>query len=170
MTCSYCKGENHNVRGCPIKKMSVRPESSYIAEVQPVDDDAIPSNFVPEMHTQDEPIVSQLNTQGAPSVEQMTQDGNAPTYCNLMSEMSSTMLLHMMEQAGQSTSTHAAPHALPDSQFINSNVFVPRPAILTTATKQRRATVRKKKVTAPEKEGGVLQKKGAAKGKKKKTI
>ena len=33
ITCSYCKGENHNVRGCLLKKNGIRPEDYDIAEV-----------------------------------------------------------------------------------------------------------------------------------------
>ncbi|RLM79548.1 hypothetical protein C2845_PM12G14370 [Panicum miliaceum] len=63
----------------------------------------------------------------------------------LLSQMSSTMLMRMMEEGAQSgySNQHAGP--LPDSYFISSNQQVPRPEPLTTATKEGKAAARKRK-------------------------
>ncbi|KAJ1267773.1 hypothetical protein BS78_07G083700 [Paspalum vaginatum] len=83
----------------------------------------------------------------------MTQDGNPPPYSNLLSHMSSIMLLQMMEQGGQRGQEAIAlqPTSLPDSDFITSNIPLPRPTILTTATKAGRNTARKRNAAPPKK-------------------
>lgn len=46
ITCSYCKRENHNAKGCFLKKMGIRPED-YIEGEEPIE-------VVPPQHSQQE--------------------------------------------------------------------------------------------------------------------
>ncbi|WVZ62371.1 hypothetical protein U9M48_012129, partial [Paspalum notatum var. saurae] len=185
MTCSYCRGENHNARGCRLKKLGVRPED-YVPNEVPLDD-KIPEHHdadqAEQMHMHEIPDQaeqmhvheaelgeqvpsSQWNTQGAPEVEEMTQPVNVPAACSLMSQMSSTMLMQMMEQGKQLAISSIVPQPLPDSVFIDSNRPLPRPAPLTTATKQGRNTARKMNGAPPKKKGAPLKKKGVPRAKK----
>lgn len=88
---------------------------------------------------------SQWVSQGALVYEDLTQEGHAPVYSQLMSHMSSTMLLHMMEQGSQSGAQAQCPVPLPDSTFIASNKPLPRPTPLTTATNEGKKAARKRK-------------------------
>uniref|UniRef100_K3ZE85 MULE transposase domain-containing protein n=1 Tax=Setaria italica TaxID=4555 RepID=K3ZE85_SETIT len=97
ITCSYCKQDNHNAKGCSIKKMGIRPEDYIPDEVEHQEhEDAEPENQEPQM-------------------------------------------------GSQSTSSFQPPRPLPDSTFISSNIPVERPALLTTATKQGKVVIRKRK-------------------------
>jgi hypothetical protein len=58
ITCSYCKQENHNAKGCFFKKKGIRPED-YDPEVHGINPQAPPApiNDEPPVQTQDEPIM-----------------------------------------------------------------------------------------------------------------
>lgn len=84
--CGYCRGENHNAKGCYLKKMGIRPEDYIPNGVPPVAQEHAPEIFSHEEINinAEAPQGSQSSTQEAPAL--------------LLSQMSSTMLMRMMEQ------------------------------------------------------------------------
>ncbi|CAO1944571.1 unnamed protein product [Urochloa humidicola] len=151
--CGYCHKENHNAKGCFLKKMGIRPED-YIP------DDATP---VAEEHAPQRQEENNFNVEAPPQGSQyLTQEAPAM----LMSQMSSTMLMKMMEEGSQSAFARQPVGPLPDSLFISTNKPLSRPVALTTATKQGKAATKKRKAS---KEGNAIQGKKSATANKKQT-
>jgi hypothetical protein len=110
MTCGYCRGENHNARGCPLKKMGIRPED-YVPDEVPLQQTAHNCTQEPSQSSQyvsqDAPQSLQFVSQEAPQNSQFASQENqhidqyfsqAPQPMGMMAHLSSTMLLQMLEQ------------------------------------------------------------------------
>lgn len=170
MTCSYCKGEDHNAKGQVSSQKALRcnlPNLRY--------------NLMCQLTIK---LSVKITVKGA-LVDQMTQDGDPPHYYNVMIEMSSTMLLHMMEQVSYYP-MHFPPMVTLRTKLIalfsrlvllnnfhrNLNMLclnvsssrqtiLCRPTVLATTTKEGRNTTRKMSAKP-------LAKKGETRAKKKK--
>ena len=156
--------------------MKIRPEN-YITDVPPVQDEVQTDQYHEEisMHAfaSQPAILTQDDLQGSSQTTmytESTQGSSQPTM--LLSQMSSTMLMRMMEevkmvtsiccmsfscpsvtnilfflQGAQSAYSNQPVGPLPDSHFISSNELLPRPQALTTATKEGKVAATKRKAT-----------------------
>ena len=162
--------------------MKIRPEN-YITDVPPVQDEVQTDQYHEEisMHAfaSQPAILTKDDLQGSSQTTmytESTQGSNQPTM--LLSQMSFTMLMRMMEevkmvtsiccmsfscpsvtnilflQGAQSAYSNQPVGPLPDSHFISSNQLLPRPQAITTATKEGKAATKKRK--APQ-EGKATQ-------------
>ena len=108
--CGYFRGENHNAKGCYLKKMRIRPEDYIPGDVPPVaaqsEDYNLPEEISmnafasqPVMLTQDD---QQGSSQAAMHTASTQQGSSQPAM--LLSHMRSTMLMRMMEEVQMVTS------------------------------------------------------------------
>ena len=89
--CGCYQGENHNSKGCFLKKMRIRPED-YVLNVPPVATRHLPADEV----QLPEEISVNPTSQPTCFTQDSQQQSSQPSL--LLSQMTSTMLMRMMEE------------------------------------------------------------------------
>jgi len=122
--CGYCKGENHNAKGCSLKQKGLRPHD-IVPDVPPVAEEESFHNDndnvdVPPYDVQLHEEIPMTANASQPTV--LTQDSQQDSQpAMLLSQMTSTMLMRMMEQVNLVNSKFCN---LIQAPSITNNIFL----------------------------------------------